>query len=147
VNDNYWRPSLILAGLGLIDSIYLSYVKLSNSYAICGPIGDCESVNNSQYAEIAGIPIAILGAGAYLAIILLLWLENRGEFWIEYSPIIVFGISLAGVLYSAYLTYIEIFVLRAICPYCVISAVILVLLLALTTIRLIKGPESLRATS
>lgn len=139
--------SMILAGIGLVDSLYLTYVKLSNSYAICGPIGDCESVNQSVYAEIAGIPIALLGAGAYLTILLLLLLENQGEFWAEYSPIMVFGISLAGVLYSAYLTYIEIYVLRAICPYCVLSAVVLVLLLALAFVRLFRSPETQGAIS
>jgi uncharacterized membrane protein len=147
VDEKIRVGSLILAGIGLVDSLYLTYVKLSNSYAICGPIGDCESVNSSPYAEIGGIPIALLGAGAYLAIILLLLFENRGEFWAEYGPIMVFGISLAGVLYSAYLTYIEIYVLRAICPYCVLSAILLVLLLALASIRLFRNPDTQSATS
>ena len=140
MNGKFRLSSFILAGIGFVDSLYLTYVKLSNSYAICGPIGDCESVNTSKYAEIAGIPIALLGAGAYLVIILLLLMENRGDYWAEYGPIMVFGISLAGVLYSAYLTYVEIYVLRAICPYCVVSAVVLVLLLALATTRLVRDP-------
>ncbi len=135
--DNKLRiVSLILAVLGLLDSIYLTWVKFSGKYALCGPIGDCESVNTSQYSEVFGIPIALLGAGAYLVVIISLSLESRGSFWAEYSPIIVFGISLIGVLYSIYLTYIEVAVLKAICPYCVISAIILVLLLVLSSIRL-----------
>lgn len=133
--------SLILAAIGLLDSIYLTYVKIANRYALCGPIGDCESVNSSQYSEISGVPIALFGAGAYLIIILLLGLESRGGGWFEYGPMLVFGISLAGVLYSAYLTYIEIAVLRAICPYCVVSAVVLVLLLILSVLRLIGEQE------
>jgi uncharacterized membrane protein len=147
VDEKYRVGSLILAGIGLVDSLYLTYVKISNSYAICGPLGDCESVNSSQYAEIAGIPIALLGAGAYLIILLLLILEKRGEFWADYAPIIVFGISFAGVLYSAYLTYIEIFVLRAICPYCVVSAVVLVFLLALASARLFRSLSTQDAIS
>jgi len=147
VNGKFRLSSFILAGIGFVDSLYLTYVKLSNSYAICGPIGDCESVNTSKYAEIAGIPIALLGAGAYLVIILLLLMENRGDYWAEYGPIMVFGISLAGVLYSAYLTYVEIYVLRAICPYCVVSAVVLVLLLALATTRLVRDPGTQSALS
>lgn len=133
--------SIILAAVGLLDSIYLTYVKIANRYALCGPIGDCESVNSSQYSEVYGIPIALFGAGAYLIIILLLGLEFRGGSWREYGPMSVFGISLAGVLYSAYLTYIEIAVLRAICPYCVVSAVVLVLLLVLTILRLLGEQE------
>ena len=135
--DNKFRiASLILAVLGLLDSIYLTWVKFSGKYALCGPIGNCESVNTSQYSEVFGIPIALLGAGAYLVVIISLSLESRGSFWAEYSPIIVFGISLIGVLYSIYLTYIEVAVLKAICPYCVISAIILVILLVLSSIRL-----------
>jgi uncharacterized membrane protein len=136
---------LWLAGIGLVDSLYLTYVKVSNTYALCGPVGDCESVNSSQYAEIAGIPIALLGAGAYLLIMALLFMEPRSNFWAESGPLAVFGISLVGVLYSAYLTYIEIYVLQAICPYCVLSAVVLVLLLFLTMLRLFKTQEEAHA--
>ena len=130
--------SIVLAIVGLIDSIYLVWLKYTDQYALCGPIGNCESVNTSQYSEIGGIPIALLGAGAYLVIIILLLLEVRSDLLREYSPLLVFGISLAGTLYSIYLTYIEVAVLRAICPYCVVSAVVLVLLLFFSTIRLIQ---------
>jgi uncharacterized membrane protein len=140
VKDKLFLSSVILAIIGLVDSLYLYWVKISNAYALCGPIGDCESVNSSPYAEIAGVPIALLGAGAYLSILGFLFFERRGRFWSEYSPYIIFGISLAGVLYSAYLTYIEVAILRAICPYCVLSAIILVILLALTSVRLLRNP-------
>ena len=128
--------SIMLVVLGLLDSIYLVWVKYTGAYAFCGPIGDCESVNSSQYSEIFGIPIALLGAGAYVVMIVLILLENRGQVWAEFGPMIVFGMSLIGVLYSIYLTYIEVAVLKAICPYCVISAIILVVLLILSGIRL-----------
>ncbi len=128
--------SILLAFLGLLDSVYLVWVKYTGAYALCGPIGNCESVNTSQYSEIFGIPISLLGAGAYAIMIVLLLLENRSQIWAEFSSLIVFGISLIGVLYSIYLTYIEIVVLKEICPYCVISAIILVILLLLSGIRL-----------
>ena len=128
--------SIVLVVLGLLDSIYLVWVKYTGAYALCGPIGDCESVNSSQYSEIFGIPIALLGAGAYMVMIVLLLLENRDQVWAEFGPMIVFGMNLIGVLYSIYLTYIEVAVLKAICPYCVISAIILVVLLILSGIRL-----------
>jgi uncharacterized membrane protein len=139
MDKKIWISSIVLAVIGLIDSIYLVWVKFTDQYALCGPIGNCESVNTSQYSEIWGIPIALLGAGAYIVIIILLLLENRSELMGEYSPLIVFGISLIGVLYSIYLTYVEVVILRAICPYCVISAVVLVLLLVLSTIRLLQS--------
>jgi uncharacterized membrane protein len=128
--------SILLAFLGLLDSVYLVWVKYTGAYELCGPIGNCESVNTSQYSEIFGIPISLLGAGAYAIMIVLLLLENRSQIWAEFSSLIVFGISLIGVLYSIYLTYIEVVVLKEICPYCVISAIILVILLLLSGIRL-----------
>ena len=139
VKDSRLRwTSIILSILGLVDSIYLAWIKLANATAACAGIGDCESVNNSPYAEIAGIPIAVLGAGAYLLMISLLLMEPRAEFWKENSPLIVFGLSLVGVLYSAYLTYVEVAILHAICPYCVISAVLLVAILAISVVRLLS---------
>jgi len=140
--DNRLRwSSIVLSLMGLADSIYLSYLKLADATAACAGIGDCESVNNSPYSEIAGIPIAILGAGAYVVIILLFVLEKRAEFWRDSVPMIVFGLSLTGVLYSAYLTYVEVAILHAICPYCVISAIILVALLGISVVRLLRDDE------
>lgn len=130
--------SIVLAVIGLIDSLYLTWVKVTNRYALCGPIGDCESVNSSRYSEISGVPIALLGAGAYLLIILLLALESRGGIWKEYGPYIILGITIAGSLYSIYLTYLEIAVIHAICPYCVVSAVVIIILFILSILRLLK---------
>ena len=129
--------SIVLAAIGFFDSLYLTYVKLSHQQAYCAGLGECETVNNSPYAEIAGIPIALLGMGAYLVILVLLYLEPRGEFWQNNSRLIVFGLTLVGILYSIYLTYIEIAVLRAICPYCVVSAVVMLLLFIISTYRVI----------
>lgn len=141
-SDKLWVSSLVTAGIGLIDSLYLSAVKLLDTEVYCGGSANCATVNSSRYAEIGGVPIAFLGVGAYLVILLLLLLESRGAFWRENSRLIVFGMALAGTLYSAYLTYLEIAVIRAICPYCVVSAVALLVLLVLSIFRLAKAePE------
>jgi len=132
------RTALVVAGIGLLDSLYLSWVKIVNSQVFCGTSGQCETVNNSPYSEIGGVPIAYLGLGAYLVILGLLFLEMRSPFWKETSPIAHFGISLVGVIYSAYLTYIEIAVLHAICPYCVVSAIAMLLLFIIAIIRLLQ---------
>lgn len=130
---------LVFSIIGLIDSLYLTWVKLSHTEAACLPgIGNCETVNSSRYASLYGIPIALLGAGAYLAIIFVLYLEQRKGFFAEIGLYVVFGMSLIGVLYSAYLTYIELAVLHAVCPYCVISAFTMLFVFILTLIRLIK---------
>ncbi len=130
--------SVILAVIGLIDSIYLSWEKIFHVEVFCGGSGDCQTVANSPYSEIAGIPIAYLGVGVYIVIIALLYLEGRGTFWRQYSPLIIFGLTLAGTIYSIYLTYLEIAVIYAICPYCVISAVVMTLLFIVAIIRLFR---------
>lgn len=126
---------IFLAVLGLLDAIYLTWIKIS-AQGICIIDGGCEIVNTSQYSSIAGIPIAILGAGAYLAMLGILLLEPRNSFFDLNGPMLVLGISLAGVLYSAYLTYLEIYVIHAICEFCVLSAIILVIMLVFSTLRL-----------
>lgn len=134
-----YLSSIVVALVGFVDSIYLTWVKLAQRPVFCGAYGGCDTVNSSPYAVIGGIPIAILGAGAYLTILMLLYLEKRDSFWRDNGPLMIFGISLAGVLYSAYLTYIEIAVLRAICPYCVLSAIAILLLLIFAILRLVRG--------
>jgi uncharacterized membrane protein len=134
--------SIGLAIIGLVDTIYLSYVKIAHAEVFCGTSRACDTVNTSQYSMIGGIPIAYLGLAAYLVILLLLLMEPRGDFWRQYSPVIVFGMTLAGTLYSFYLTYVEIAVLRAICPYCVVNAVVMLLLFVLSLFRLFGDASS-----
>jgi uncharacterized membrane protein len=130
------RKLLLLLGfIGLADSLYLTWIKVMED-GVCNVSSGCEVVNTSQYASIAGIPIAALGAGAYIVMIVILLLESRSEFFEFNSPLLIFGISLAGFLYSAYLTYLELYVIHAICPFCVVSAVVLTLMLIFSAIRL-----------
>ncbi len=135
-NNQIRWTSVFLVIVGLADSIYLAWLKFANATAACGNIGDCESVNSSPYAEFAGIPIALFGASAFLLMLILLFMEPRNEFMRTNAALGIFGISFAGVLYSAYLTYVEIAILHAICPYCVLSAVVLVALLVLSIKKL-----------
>jgi len=131
-----WWLSLALTLLGLGVSAYLTWIKLTGNTASCGPIGDCESVNNSRYAEIGGVPIALFGALGYLALLAVLVVEVRWPPISGAARLAAFGVSLVGTLYSAYLTYIEVAVLRAICPYCVVSAVAMTVILILCVLRL-----------
>ena len=133
--------SLALAAAGAADAAYLTWIKLRRAQALfCSVGGGCDTVNNSPYSQVYGIPIAVFGLGMYLAVILLLGLEGRAA-WVEtYGRLAVFGLALTGTLYSAYLTYLELFKIHAICPYCVVSAVIVTCLLVLAVIRLSQAP-------
>ena len=82
--------------------------------------GGCETVQASRYATVAGVPVAVLGIAGYAS--LLVSAVMRGEAGVYLG----FMISLVGTLFSAYLTYLEVFVIHAICQWCVASAAIMV---------------------
>ena len=137
----------LLAGsvIGFVDALYLTWMKITNNPRMCiQGLGDCFTVNTSKYSEIAGIPVAIIGAAAYLALFLILFNEDRTDFLKNNSVLIIFGITLTGTFFSTYLTYIELFVIKKICPFCVVSAITMLILLVISIIRLIKyQPENI----
>ncbi|WP_322806545.1 vitamin K epoxide reductase family protein [Thermanaerothrix sp.] len=131
---------LVLALIGLIDSLYLTWIKISHTEALCLPgIGNCDIVNNSRYAEIMGIPVAALGASAYLTILLVLGIGWRHPSAKEFANLALFGLTLAGTGYSGYLTYLEFAIIKAICPFCLLSAIVMGLLFIIATARLFKA--------
>lgn len=125
-------PVLILIGLGVAG--YLSYVEIQMVDAVCGPVGDCNSVQSSPYARLFGIlPVGVLGVTGYIAI-LAAWMISR---WasgrrVAMAALAVFVMSLVGVGFSLYMTYLEPFVIKAVCMWCISSAVIMTLLLLLS---------------
>jgi uncharacterized membrane protein len=134
--DWAWVAAVVLAVVGLLDALYLSYIKLASDTASCAVFGGCETVNNSRYAAFGGVPIAVLGAAGYALILVLLVLDRPGAAAPEAIRFALFGVTLAGTLYSVYLTYIEVFVLHAVCPFCVVSAVAMTGLFILSLVRL-----------
>lgn len=133
------RILIFVAFLGLLDSVYLLIIKVTANKAFCiQGVGDCWSVNTSTYSEINGIPIAWIGAAAYLTILVLVWLEYKNLFFTEYGPLIIFGLTLTGLIYSIYLTYIEFAVIKAVCPFCVLSAICILILFLFSIPRLNK---------
>jgi uncharacterized membrane protein len=133
----FWG-SVVLAILGALDALYLLIFKLTGNSRMCLGNGGCHDVNFSSYSEIYGIPVSVFGMSAFLAILCILFLEGRLNFAKENGPLGIFGISLGGVLFTAYLTYLEIYVIHAICPFCVASAVLITLIFILAIIRLVK---------
>ncbi|HTX90952.1 MAG TPA: vitamin K epoxide reductase family protein [Anaerolineales bacterium] len=127
-----------LAILGMVDAIYLLILKYTQAEVMCVGNHGCITVNNSSYSMIYGIPVSVFGILAYLAIAGIVFMETRSKLLKENGPLAVFGISLAGVAFSAYLTYLEFYVIHAVCPFCMASATIITLILILAIIRLFK---------
>ena len=130
------RAMLALALLGTGVALYLSWVALDpNREVACGVVGDCHAVQGSQYAEISGVPVAVFGLLMYLGLLALAAgrvMRLGGPGLREAVPTLTFALALGGVVYSIYLTYLELAVIHAICVWCVTSATIVTALFALT---------------
>ncbi len=129
----YALALLAVAGLGI--SSYLTVAHWGDKAIVCGGLGQCDYVNSSEYATIGGVPVALFGAGLYLAMLgaALLWARlPEDERW----PVVYWGLALAGAGYAAYLTYVELGVIHAICVWCVVSATILTVSLITATAAL-----------
>ncbi|HSM55798.1 MAG TPA: vitamin K epoxide reductase family protein [Candidatus Sulfomarinibacteraceae bacterium] len=117
-------PLLALAGLFVAG--YLAYVETQAVEAFCGPVGDCNAVQTSSYAYLFGVPLGVIGAGGYVVILGLWTWMRRGA---SIAAPLLLGASAIGLLFSLYLTYLEPFVIRAVCAWCLASAAIMTLLM------------------
>jgi uncharacterized membrane protein len=120
---------LVLALIGTGVAAYLTYVHYEGLKVLCLSSGGCETVQASRYAKLDGVPVALLGLIGYVG--LLGSLLVRGEL----GRVGGFAIALIGFGFSMYLTYREIFTIKAICQWCVSSAVLMTVLAILTAIR------------
>ena len=126
-----WITILSLLGIGV--SGYLTYIHYSGAPIFCGGSSSCELVNSSRFAFIGPIPVAALGLGAYIAILVLSLIKtDETRLW---PSQLIFGFSLIGVLFQLNLTRVELFVLYAICYWCVASQIIILLIFILALPR------------
>jgi len=132
------QPVLILVGFGI--AAYLARVEISQQPAICGPVGDCNAVQQSAYARLFGfLPIGLLGMFAYLSFGLL-WLAERrfGQQLRVAINRLAWVLAGFGLLFSIYLTFLEPFVIGATCAWCLSSALIMGLIFWNLTDTLIR---------
>ena len=129
------RAIVGFGAIGVLDSLYLIWLKFSESDRGCGGLGDCVSVNSSVYSELFSIPIAVLGLAFYLSIIGISALEDRHPSARAWGALSTLGLSLVGTLYSAWLTYVEVAILRAICLFCIASALLMTATLIVAIVR------------
>jgi uncharacterized membrane protein len=144
VSKNNWVWAIpVLCAFGAGVAGYLAYVETAQVAAVCGPVGDCNAVQQSEYARLFGIlPIGVMGLGGYAAI-MLAWLTARytkGK-TADLANLSIFGMALFGTSFSIYLTFLEPFVIGATCAWCLTSA-ILITILMLLSIRSAKAAFS-----
>ena len=128
--------ALTVIGIGV--AAYLTYIHYAGIKPLCGRNGGgCEIVQTSVYSKLAGVPVALIGLIGYVMIFASLLAPET-----ESSRFAAVAFTVVGFGFSAYLTYRELFTIKAICQWCVASAVLMTLLAILTTWRLLAaGPD------
>jgi len=123
-----WHPGILLAVLdliGLLIATYLSFVELRGEAPACAVVQGCEQVALSEYSRIGGIPVAVFGVVLSLTLLTLAlawWRTGNGTLLLFH-----YGLSMVGVIFEAYFTYLELFVIEAVCVWCALYAVSLLL--------------------
>ncbi len=126
VRHRLWHPGILLAALdllGLAIAAYLSVVELRGEAPSCGIVHGCEQVASSSYARIAGLPVAVYGvvlSATLLSLALAWWWTGNPRLLLAH-----YALSLLGVLFEAYFTYLELFVIEAVCMWCALYALTL----------------------
>lgn len=125
-------PVLALLGVGV--AAYLTFVETRNVSPICGPIGDCGKVQSGPYARLFGVlPVGLLGLVGYLAVLVAALVARLAGRWLgDLARLALFAMAVFGVLFSIYLTYLELFVIHAVCMWCLSSAVLMTLIMVLS---------------
>jgi uncharacterized membrane protein len=122
----------LLIGVGIAG--YLTYAEVNAAPMMCGPIGDCNAVQQSPYAWLMGIiPVGALGLVGYV-FIALAWLVKRhsSQRMSDGASIVLFVLVFLGTAFTAYLTFLEAFVIGAGCAWCLASAAVMTALLWLS---------------
>jgi uncharacterized membrane protein len=124
-----------LAVAGLAIAGYLTWVHYAGVRPLCLASGGCERVQSSRYAEVGGVPVAVVGVAGYLAILGSLAIGRDG------GRLVTAFLAFGGVAFSAYLTYVELFTIEAVCQWCVASALVITSIAVLATIRAWREPR------
>lgn len=123
----------LVALLGLVVASYLAYVEVKGNEAVCGAVGDCNTVQQSDYARLFGlIPVGVLGVIGYVTILAVWAVSLYASGWIhDAAQALLLGLALFGTAFSIYLTFLEPFVIGATCAWCLTSAMMMILILCL----------------
>lgn len=131
-------PLLLVALAGTLVAAYLAGTRLVGEPAVCGPSRGCETVASSEYSLLFGVvPVAYLGVAFSLLLVAL-----AATWWRRADRRVLlaaYGLLLLATLFAAYLTYLEVAVIEAICPWCVAYAVSVVLALAIAGLAMARS--------
>jgi uncharacterized membrane protein len=131
----------ILALVGLAAAAYLAATKLLGEAPVCGPIRGCEDVAASPYSDLFGIPVALFGVGFSIVLtgLSVIWWRTADR----RALLGAYGLGLLGCFVVAGLTYLELFVIHAVCVYCVAYAITVVagFVVAAATMRGARSPD------
>jgi uncharacterized membrane protein len=127
----------LVALAGVFVALYLTLYKLGYIGTIACAVGSCETVQTSKWATFLGLPVGAWGVGYYLVVLTLALMGLSGRF-VESARLSETLVALTGVglLFSLWLTYLELFVIHAICQWCVISAILATILFVLSWLDL-----------
>jgi uncharacterized membrane protein len=134
-----YRAMIALVIIGLAVSVYMTIYKYTGNDGMCLGSGDCSTVNASRFSEVNGIPVAVFGIVGYAAILIVLFYENKNEFFRKNGTLMVFGMSLTGFVFTLWLVYVELELLKAICPFCVTSQVAMTIIFIIAVVRLFRN--------
>jgi uncharacterized membrane protein len=135
--------AVVLALVGLAAAAYLTYTKYAHD-GVCGVSSGCTTVQQSEWSELFGIPVSVLGVIGYLGFLALLLLAPQRNENVRLALVIGTGV---GFLFSMFLMYRAYVTLEAFCPFCTTSAVMMTLLAIISTIRFLRGPGPVEATA
>ena len=123
----------IVALAGTAVAGYLTWAHYADTAVVCVAGGGCETVKESEYAEIAGIPVAVLGLVAYTVILALIAWDT------PMARLSAATIALVGLLFSAYLVVLQLFVIDAVCVWCLANDLLIAPALAVLTGLRLRG--------
>ena len=138
MSDRALRAGIAVVALaGVAVAGYLTYVHYQPDALICTSSGGCETVQESSYAKVVGIPVALLGLLAWVAVLALVLWDS------ELARTLVAAIGLGAAGFAAYLVILQAFVIDAWCVWCLVNDVVLVPLLVLLAVwRVLREPAA-----
>jgi len=140
MDKRFRQITFALLILGLLVSIYMTIYKVTSNDNMCVGSKDCSVVNASKYSEVNGIPVAVVGMLGYSALLAILVLERKSDFFKTNGSMIFFGITLIGFFFTLWLVYVEVALLKAYCPFCITSQISMTLIFILSVIRIVRQP-------